>query len=62
MKFVSELNMEHYLQLAMYLIGFNKDYGYLFNTKTNELYKVNIKKGCKNEFMRQVYKTITKTK
>lgn len=62
LKFVSELSIEHYLQLAMYLIGFNKEYGYLWNTKTNELCKVSIKESDKNNFLNQVYKTITKSK
>lgn len=62
LKFVSELSIEHYLQLAMYLIGFNKEYGYLWNTKTNELHKVSINKDSKNLFLNQVYKTITKAK
>lgn len=62
LKFVSELSIEHYLQLAMYLIGFNKEYGYLWNTKTNELCKISIKESDKNNFLNQVYKTITKSK
>lgn len=62
LKFTSELSPEHFLQLAMYLIGFNKQTGYLWNTRTDELYLVGIKEGKMEEFKRQVYKTITKKK
>lgn len=62
LKFTSELGMEHFLQLAMYLIGFKKSYGYIWNTRTNELCRVNIRDECIEEFKKQVYKTITKSR
>lgn len=40
LKFKEEIGHEDYLQLAFYLIACNKDYGYIWNVKTNERYKV----------------------
>ena len=54
--------MEHYLQLAMYLIAMDKDVGYLWNVRTNELCEVRIKEGMVREFIHQVYKIVTKSK
>lgn len=62
LKFTSELSMEHFLQLAMYLIGFKKQVGYLWNTRTDELYQVSIKGDKIEGFKDKVYKTITKTR
>ncbi len=60
LKFTSELRPEHYLQLAMYLITMDKPYGILWNVRTNKKVRVSIK-GSKKKFLKQVYKTITKT-
>ena len=57
LKFVSKLANVHYLQIAMYTLMAKSPYGYLWNTKTNELKKVSVKD--KNEFLKQVYNTIT---
>lgn len=40
LKFKEEIGHEDYLQLAFYLIACNRDYGYIWNVKTNERYKV----------------------
>lgn len=42
LKFVTELSHVHALQLAMYLVGENKETGYLWNTRTGERRKITI--------------------
>lgn len=42
LKFVTELSHIHALQLAMYLIGENKETGYLWNTRTGERHMITI--------------------
>ncbi len=42
LKFVQELSHTHALQLAMYLIGEEKETGYLWNIKTGELHEIHI--------------------
>lgn len=59
LKFTSELRPEHYLQLAMYLLTMERSKGVLWNVRTNEMYDVSIKVS-REEFAKQVYRTITK--
>lgn len=42
MKFVTELSHIHALQLAMYLVGEEKETGYLWNTRTGERHRIKI--------------------
>lgn len=58
LKFVNSLSHEHYLQCACYMIGLNLTTGYLWNVKTNEMYKIHISN--KKAFLDAVSKTITK--
>jgi hypothetical protein len=60
LKFVSELNHEHFLQLACYLIAADKKTGVLWNVKTNEMYAVAVKKRNRQAFLDAVVSTITK--
>jgi hypothetical protein len=57
LKFVSRLTNQHFLQAAMYSLMYKSDYCYLWNTKTNVLFKVSVNN--REEFLKQVYKTIT---
>ena len=58
LKFVSQLNHEHYLQCACYMIAQNLDKGILWNISTNEMWEISIPD--KQKFMNSVVKTITK--
>lgn len=58
LKFVQELNHQHFLQLGMYLTLFNIEKGFLWNIKNNEMYEVRVPD--KDKFLRQAIKTITK--
>ena len=58
LKFVSQLNHEHYLQCACYMIAQNLDKGILWNIRTNEMWEISIPD--KQKFMDSVVKTITK--
>lgn len=58
LKFVSQLNHEHYLQCACYMIAQNLDRGILWNIRTNEMWEISIPD--KQKFMDSVVKTITK--
>lgn len=58
LKFTSELRHEAYLQCAMYMLAFNKPEGILWNTKTNESYRIKI--SDRKAFLDQVIFTITK--
>lgn len=58
LKFVSQLNHEHYLQCACYMIAQNLDKGILWNIRTNEMWEISIPD--KQKFMESVVKTITK--
>lgn len=58
LKFTNALSHEHYLQCASYLIGLNLEVGYLWNVRTDEMYRITIPN--KNAFLRSVKKTITK--
>ncbi len=40
LKYVQELTHEHFLQLAFYLSAKDIEYGYIWNTRNNEMYKV----------------------
>lgn len=42
LKFVQELSHTHALQLAMYMIGEQKETGYLWNLRTGELHRISI--------------------
>lgn len=42
LKFVSELTTEHFLQCACYMLALNLELGILWNTKTNQAYKIKI--------------------
>lgn len=58
LKFVSELQHTHFLQLACYLVMLEKEAGYLWNIRNNEMYKVSVPDTT--AFMNQVARTITK--
>lgn len=58
LKFVSALSHEHFLQLALYLVGLKKTTGILWNVRTNEMWRVRIKN--RDAFMDQVAKTVSK--
>lgn len=60
LKFTSELQKEHYLQCACYMLAFNIETGYLWNIKTNSLYAIQIPDH--REFMRKVVYAITQGK
>lgn len=62
LKFVHALRPEHFLQVAMHMIMFNKNDGMLWNTRTNELYKVKLDTAKRKAFTEQVYRIITKQK
>ena len=62
LKFVHSLRPEHFLQVAMHMIMFNKPEGILWNTRTNELYKVKLDAAKRNDFIKQVHRIITKQK
>lgn len=57
-KFTSELEHDHYLQCAMYMIALSKPKGVIWNIRTNE--RVFISIPDRNKFMECVIKTITK--
>lgn len=58
LKFVSELEHKHFLQLACYLFIFKIHKGVLWNVRTNEKYEVTIPD--REAFLSAVVKTITK--
>ncbi|MBS6475576.1 MAG: AAA family ATPase [Clostridiales bacterium] len=58
LKFVSQINHEHYLQCACYMIAQKMDRGVLWNTRTNEMWEISIPN--RQKFMDSVAKTITK--
>lgn len=58
LKFVSELNHEHFLQCACYMVAFGLRKGVLWNVKNNERYAITIPN--RNKFLDTVIRTITK--
>lgn len=58
LKFVSELEHEHFLQLATYLAMTRYERGVLWNVRNNKMYAVSVPD--KRKFMKQVIRTITK--
>lgn len=58
LKFVNELNKIHFLQLACYLVTYEKEYGILWNVYDNKKYKVSVKDI--DAFLSSVVKCITK--
>ena len=60
LKFVSEVQHEHFLQLAMYLLMFQKRKGFLWNVKNNEFFEVTIPAKSQKKFLNAVINTITK--
>lgn len=58
LKFVAELSHTHALQLAMYMIGEDKETGYLWNIRTGELHEIHIPN--KDIFLRTVGRAVTK--
>ena len=58
LKFVSELQHEHFLQCAVYLVATGMKKGILWNVRTNEMYEVSIPSVTK--FMNAVTNAITK--
>lgn len=58
LKFVEELQHEHFLQLAFYLVAKNKPVGFLWNIKNNEIYAV--QKPNPKDFMNAVLNCVTK--
>lgn len=58
LKFVSELNHEHFLQCACYMAALGLEKGVLWNVKNNERYSIAIPD--RKRFLDRVVKTITK--
>lgn len=58
LKFVEELEHEHFLQLAIYLVACHKERGILWNVKKNEMFEVTIPN--RKKFMSAVIRCITK--
>lgn len=58
LKFVNELEHEHFLQLASYLVAMNKKKGMLWNVRNNQMYEVTVPD--RKTFFNKVVKTITK--
>ena len=58
LKFVSSLSHEHFLQCACYVVALRKKCGYLWNVKTNEMYRITIPN--RGAFLNMVSTTITK--
>lgn len=58
LKFVSELNQEHFLQCAMYLAMTEINEGILWNVRDNKRFKISVKNS--KAFVHQVISTITK--
>lgn len=58
LKFVSELQHEHFLQCACYMIALNLKKGILWNTRRNELYEISIPN--EKQFCFEVSKTVLK--
>ncbi len=58
LKFVSELNHEHFLQCACYMIALGLKKGVLWNTQNNAMYEITIPD--RTAFIKAVIKTITK--
>lgn len=58
LKFVSELDHEHFLQCAMYTVLKDCEYGILWNIKNNKMYRIKVKD--KKKFLACTVKTITK--
>lgn len=60
LKFVQELQHEHFLQLACYLVAMNMRKGVLWNTRTNTMYGVTVLKKNRQAFMDAVVNAVTK--
>lgn len=58
LKFVNELEHEHFLQLACYLAAMHKEKGILWNVRNNQMYEVTVPD--RESFLSKVIKTITK--
>lgn len=58
LKFVTELSHVHALQLAMYLVGKNKETGYLWNVRTGERHEIHVPN--RKMFLDAVGKAVTK--
>lgn len=58
LKFVTELSHVHALQLAMYLVGKNKETGYLWNVRTGERHEIHVPN--REMFLDAVGKAVTK--
>lgn len=58
LKFVSELQHEHFLQCACYMIALGLERGRLWNTKNNDMYEIRIP--SRTKFMDAVTKAVTK--
>lgn len=58
LKFVSQLEASHFLQLAMYMVALNKPKGVLWNIRTNERWSVSISN--RMDFIEAVAACVTK--
>lgn len=58
LKFVSDLQHEHFLQCAGYMLALGLDKGILWNTKKNEMYEIRIPN--KKNLSREIFRTVTK--
>lgn len=58
LKFVSELNHDHFLQCACYIVALNLEKGILWNTRNNDMYEITVPD--KKKFLDAVVNTITK--
>lgn len=57
LKFAQRCGSSNFLQAAMYSIMYGSPFTYLWNTRTNDLYKISVTD--KGKFLEQVYDTIT---
>lgn len=60
LKFVSELGPEAFLQTAMYVVMSGSDYGVLWNTRTDERWRVSVPVDRHGEFLDAVVRCVTK--
>lgn len=58
LKFVSELNHEHFLQCACYVVAMGLKKGFLWNVQNNEMYEITVPD--RKKFLDAVVSTITK--
>lgn len=58
LKFTNEIKETYYLQCAMYICAFGFEKGYVWNIKTNEMYRITVPD--RDKFLKAVVKSVTK--